>query len=493
MKIKFIVFFFLVLHGFAQKPKLHLIIAADVEDNAYTVRNFTKEEKILNMYNLVSRELGFDLETQYLHSTKFGFNGKGVLDELGKIKVFTKDDIIFFYYLGRGFYQNRNIKYPLLDLQNTKKMLSFEQIRGKLNTKKARLTLVIADCDESYTLVDPRTLPHSLIRSSYYKPVSEDFENSFFASIDNKIEGSSFENYSLETSFIGLSTQNGDSLYLKKCTEEISVILDNNTNKSLDLNQLKRLAIISQIIGEYPEKGFPKTNSIDKITFGKLLQSSELKYILERPSHKDYELFVDSLFLKRSILDFQDSLNLTFLKFLENDAKEIIPEYWEKEKEEKIDYFFEVNNILSSEIAKIDFGKPLNIRQKHDFAIFSRLENYKKVGLPNQGEYYLRMRNLKILNLPEITELNYKTLDFTVSDYDVIIDSLFLKRKLLDYQDSLSLLLDDYIAFAERPQIHPIEFLTEIEVEKYYENVVVSTSSLNSHFPIQVRWVPLQL
>jgi hypothetical protein len=68
MRTKILFFFLMTLAAFAQRPKMHLIIAADVEDNAYTVRNFSKEEKIKNMFSLVSAELGFNLESKYLHT-----------------------------------------------------------------------------------------------------------------------------------------------------------------------------------------------------------------------------------------------------------------------------------------------------------------------------------------------------------------------------------------------------------------------------------------
>jgi hypothetical protein len=159
MKTKIVFFFLIAIASYAQRPRMHLVIAADVEDNAYTVRNFSKEERIKNMFSLVCREMEFDLQIKYLHTFDFGFSSKGVLDSLSKIKILTRDDIVIFYYLGRGYYPNPSSKVPLLEFHDSKKMLSFEQIRKKIIPIKARLSLIVADCDESFSLLNPSVLP----------------------------------------------------------------------------------------------------------------------------------------------------------------------------------------------------------------------------------------------------------------------------------------------------------------------------------------------
>ena len=220
----------MTLAAFAQRPKMHLIIAADVEDNAYTVRNFSKEEKIKNMFSLVSAELGFNLEPKYLHTYNYGFSAKGVLDTLSKLKILTTDDIVIFYYLGRGYYQDQNTKVPLLEFQDTKKMLSFDQIRKKLVPLKARLSLIIADCDESFSLLNPGVLPHSLIKTSQTQPIPEVFEKAIFAALNADFS----INYITEDAIDEVSKPliiSEDSIYAEKCLLELDQLLTNNKKK----------------------------------------------------------------------------------------------------------------------------------------------------------------------------------------------------------------------------------------------------------------------
>lgn len=472
MKTKLLILFLLCFEGFSQKPRLHLIIAADVEDNAYTVRNFTKEEKVLNMYNLISRELNFDLQTKYLHASNVDFNAKSTLDYLGNIKVFTKDDIVVFYYIGRGFYPNRSTKFPLLEFQDTKNMLSVEQIRKNLSPIKSRLTLVVADCDESYTLANPRTLPHSLIRTGSVNHESDVFEKVLLASVGNEFN-SLDSSRELQIKYDEESIMpNEDSLYIQTCLSGIEIILANNNNHKLEVDRLKQIALISKIISEYPAIGYPKEfDNYKKADLKYTLKLRDNKYQTEKFKSEDYKLLVDSLFLKRKVLDFDDSLNISIRRLFEYDKRPIIPEDWEYSNVESIDYFFEINNQINSKIARINLQKPINADEKQAFAIYKRLEYYKKDYLPSIGPFSALERKSDFDKLPVVSNTIFKTIDFRNEDYDVIIDSMFIKRSLLDKKDTLSKLLDKYIEFEARPLKRPIEFLSIEAVDKYYDNL----------------------
>ena len=471
MKTKIVFFFFITIAAFAQRPKMHLIIAADVEDNAYTVRNFSKEEKIKNMFNLVCRELEFDLQIKYLHTFDFGFSSKGVLDSLSKIKILTRDDIVIFYYLGRGFYPTQNTKVPHLEFQDTKKMLSFDQIRKKLTPLKARLSLIVADCDESFSLLNPSSLPHSLIKTSQLNASSEVLENEIYAALKSEFSlvQTSFEKFEKYTVQEDTSE---DSIYLQKCIFELDEMLNNREKLNIDLDGLRHISLLKEVILEYLGMAYPRSFDTERKRNTELLLGLEDKiYRTRNISMYNYRYIVDSLFLKRKVLDFNDSQNKRIRWLFVYENKPFVPPHWILEDQEKVIYYLETLGQLNQELNERDTEKPLKVKDIHTYAIVARLENYKKTWFPFENVHYSEYRKNLFKNLPKITKANFKTIDFKVDDYQVVIDSMFIKRSILLKQDPLSVLLDSLIQFENRPLIRPIEFLNQAEVDKYYDEL----------------------
>lgn len=471
MKIKIGFFFLMTITAFAQRPKMHLIIAADVEDNAYTVRNFSKEEKIKNMFSLVSTELGFNLQTKYLHTYNYGFSAKGVLDTLSKLKILTLDDIVIFYYLGRGYYPDQNTKVPLLEFQDTKKMLSFDLIRKKLIPLKARLSLVVADCDQSYSLLNPGVLPNSLIKTSQTQPIPDVFEKAIYAELNTDFS----TDYISEDAKDEVSKPliiSEDSIYAEKCILELNQLLTNNKKHKADFDELRHISLLNDVISEYSFYAYPVDFNIDnKVDLYSLMNLEDSFYRTKVITYEDYKLLVDSLFRQRAVLDFKNPINLSIRKLFEFEKKVLVPSYWRFEDPEKLKYFFNTMDDLTLKMSKINFAKPLNRSEEHTKALFARLDTYKSSGFPDESKYSFDYRKGLFSALPKVTNVNFKTIDFKSSGYQEVIDSLFLKKSIQIENDPLNLLLDSLIEFANRPIIYPIEFLTQSEVHKYYDEI----------------------
>jgi len=387
MKTKILFFFLITIGAFAQRPQMHLIIAADVEDNAYTVRNFSKEEKIKNMFSLVSAELGFNLQTKYLHTYNYGFSAKGVLDTLSKLKILTLDDIVIFYYLGRGYYNDQNAKVPLLEFQDTKKMLSFDQIRKKLVPLKARLSLLVADCDESYSLLNPDVLPHSLIKTSQTETIPEVFQKAIYAatnaeySNDYLLEDTKHE--ALEPLFIS-----EDSIYAEKCFLELDQLFTISKKNKADFNELRHISLLNDIISAYSVDSYPAALNIDKkVDLYSLMNLEESFYRTKVISYEDYRLLVDSLFRQRAVLDFKSPINVAIRKLFEYEKKVLVPSFWRFENPEKLMYYFNRLDDLSLKMSKINFAKPLNSREERIKAVYARLDTYKSAGFPFESKF----------------------------------------------------------------------------------------------------------
>lgn len=471
MKIKIVFFFLFAMAAFAQRPKMHLIIAADVEDNAYTVRNFSKEEKIKNMFSLVSAELGFNLQTKYLHTYNYGFSAKGVLDTLSKLKILTLDDIVIFYYLGRGYYNDQNAKVPLLEFQDTKKMLSFDQIRKKLIPLKARLSLVVADCDESYSLLNPDVLPHSLLKTSQTETIPEGFEKAIYAALNTDFS-TDYLSEDVNAEVPEPLSISEDSIYAKKCILELDQLLTTSKKNKGDFNELRHISLLNDIISAYSLDSFPGAINIDKkIDLFSLMYLEESFYRTKVISYEDYRFLVDSLFKQRAVLDFKSPLNVAIRKLFEYEKKVLVPSFWQFENPEKLRYYFNEMDDLSRKMSKINFDKPLDSSEEHTKAVYARLDTYKSAGFPYESKFFSDYRKGIFNNLPKVTKVNYKTVDFKSAGYQEVIDSLFIKRSIHEENDPLNLLLDSLIEFAKRPMIYPIEFLTQNEVFKYYDEI----------------------
>ena len=456
----------------AQKPNFHLLIAADIEDNTYAVQNFSKEEKILNMYKLVCSELDFELKTQYFHTTNGGFNAKAILDELTKIKTSTKEDIIVFYYLGRGFYANSTAKSPFLEFQDTKNMLSLEQIRKKLLPIKSRLTLVIADCDESYTITNPKSLPYSLFKSAYLLPTEQHDSNVFWAGGSNglaeilqfnshQIQVNEFGNQPIENSTsLGL-----DSLYAKACLVDIQNLLGNLKGGKNDEIDIRHLIVLKDgldwILGEdfrspvedYMSKGFFRFHILD-----------DRKYrFTENIDKETFKLMVYKLFESRNLMNFQDSLNLKIKESIRYNQRLEMPEFWKLNTDNDISYLLESFEKLSAQQQKDKM-----LIQKTAFLI-KRLEDYKHYEIPSTGVIQHNLRVKQWNDLPKITSNTYRIEDLEPSFLNVLIDSMFIKKVIFETYDPLNIFFEQQLAYFNKPLKKPIELLPQKTVEDYYD------------------------
>ena len=463
MKTKLLLLFFIAFTARAQRPQLHLVLAADVEDNAYTVRNFSKEEKIKSMFELVSKELDFELKIKYLHTQKYGFSAKGVLDTLGNLKILTRDDILVFYYLGRGFYPKPTTKVPLLEFQDTKKMLSFDQIRKKVSTLKTRLTLLVADCDETYSLLYPQVLPHSLLKTVFLPPdvdgiQTSSFDNQFL--IENLDVSGFHENQVLKKYSL-------DSLYRDNCLAQLQAML--STHNINDLEKKWHTSVLINRLSSYVTQPISTYSSFeDRYRLEQILEIAPRKYRTQSISEYDMEILVDSLFRKQKILDFDDTLNLKIREFYLFENKPMVSTFWDTESPEMIAYCLETLNELNRLIAAFIPNKPLQLPQQRLKIIYNRLESYKKYGFPNTSENSTNYRSTQIIKLPIVPLTNYKLTNFGHEDLAVLVDSIFLKKQLLNNSEPLFQKLDSLIDYANRPQISPLELLSEKEIDKYY-------------------------
>lgn len=136
--------------------KLHLVIVADTLDKEIAKACLLDVKKITETFENLVLTLGIQ-KTYTLVSGK-QFSVAGVKEAVNRIKLFSENDIVVFYYTGHGFRKReereQKIHFPYLKLtsvagtrQDTyNNSISISEIFETIKNKKARFNLVISDC-----------------------------------------------------------------------------------------------------------------------------------------------------------------------------------------------------------------------------------------------------------------------------------------------------------------------------------------------------------
>ena len=125
----------------AAKPTIHLIMVADVEDRSIGKSTAQDQKDITSTFNKISRELDVSLK-DYQFSGKT-FTKNDIVSQVRGIQA-RPNDVIIFYYSGHGYNDTeKTSEYPTMALDGVD--LGLEEVYSELQSKNARLTLIIGD------------------------------------------------------------------------------------------------------------------------------------------------------------------------------------------------------------------------------------------------------------------------------------------------------------------------------------------------------------
>lgn len=145
-RIKFLFFVWVLALGTsASAQTLRLILMSDLRDPELGRVSLNDNEEVINMCRLISGSLRYTLDITYLDGEKF--TSKAFREQMATFKA-SPSDILFFYYSGKGYYPSGGRSFfPHLSVTDFRRSpLSMDEVGRTLNTKKARLAFVIADC-----------------------------------------------------------------------------------------------------------------------------------------------------------------------------------------------------------------------------------------------------------------------------------------------------------------------------------------------------------
>lgn len=285
MKTKLLFIFFISLKLYSQTPQLHLLIACDVKDTKYGVETYGKLEKLNQSFGLISKSINYPLKTKYWYDEDFTSElvNKYLRDSLAKI---GKNDIVVFYYLGRGETESKADKTPSkLLFRNPKQALSIKTVNLLLKNK-GRLAMVIADCYE----------PFSKSRNLFVE--DQIVEKKQSSQIIDTSELDSLQAIKIEKNLSKISeTTLNNYLRAKDSLAVIYNLLLKNETQDRVLEE-KTLLILKRL-SQYPRLGFPDENKSLKWKFD-MLPDLSLKYLANR----EFSCVVDSLYKLNALLDF---------------------------------------------------------------------------------------------------------------------------------------------------------------------------------------------
>ncbi|MCP9768491.1 hypothetical protein EGI22_11255 [Lacihabitans sp. LS3-19] len=282
------------------------MIACDVKDTKYGVETYGKLEKLKQSFGLISKSINYPLKFKYWYEEDFTSElvNKYLRDSLSEI---GRNDIVVFYYLGRGETESTSNKTPSkLLFRNPKQALNIQSVNLFLKNK-GRLAMVIADCYEPFSKSRSLFLEDEPIES---KQINEIVDTSELDSLQalkikknlSKISESTFTNY----------IQSKDSL------EGIySRLVKNETNEAV-LEQ--KILLLLKRLAHYPSLGFPEEKRSLQRKFD-ILPDLSLKYV----SNRDFSCVVDSLYKINALLDFTHPLQVyldTLIKIPLDDSDE---------------------------------------------------------------------------------------------------------------------------------------------------------------------------
>lgn len=133
-----------------QRPKLHLLAAMDTRDRFLGQGAQAALQVIQDQFSAAAKSIGYDYQTSILSGE--AFQKANLETQLSQLTV-NDQDIIVFYYFGHGFrYTNHATRFPSCFVGKNgidhpdKAAYALTDIYQSLVEKKARLTLVFAEC-----------------------------------------------------------------------------------------------------------------------------------------------------------------------------------------------------------------------------------------------------------------------------------------------------------------------------------------------------------
>ncbi len=274
---------------FAQKPKIHLLIASDVKDAKYGVLTYGKIEKLNQMFNQVGKSLNYSLKQKYWFDQNYDADAvkRYLKDSLLKIGT---NDILVFYYLGRG---ENGLNSSTTDLQfrNPEKKMNVTVIDALLKNK-GRLAMVIADCYEPFPKLRTAFLGNT---NSETKPEKETIQTD---------ELDSLEAFARKRNLSKISENEYLNYQLTK--DSLNKFMDNVVLKEQSVSFFgQKMLMILKLLSEYPIFGFPDNRKSLQRKFD-ILPDLSMKFIANR----DFSSVIDSLYKKKTLLDFHDPLHI---------------------------------------------------------------------------------------------------------------------------------------------------------------------------------------
>lgn len=304
MKMKFFLLFFLSLKVYCQSPQLHIMIACDVKDTKYGVQTYGKIEKLNQSFAYISKSLNYPLKYKYWYEGDFSAHlvYNYLRDSLSKV---GKNDILVFYYLGRGDSGNNSDKTPSkLLFRSPNKPLSVLDANNLLKNK-GRLAMVIADCYE----------PFSKSRSVFEGEST--IEKKQISQIINPLELDSLEAINIEKN-IGKISESELNAYILTKDSLTNIYNSSINNEKKDVLFEEKMLFILKRLAQYPSRGFPDEKKSLRRKF-ELLPDLSLKYVTNR----DFSCVIDSLYNLKSLLEFSHPIHVyldTLLKIPINDS-----------------------------------------------------------------------------------------------------------------------------------------------------------------------------
>lgn len=153
MRKTFLALLFLGLALDAFPQTLHAIMVSDVEDPKLGGISLSDEKAILQILKTAEGGTGMRLKAYY--HNRGSFTAKAVRETLRRMRVVSRD-VVFLFYTGLGYYPGKNDKFPTFKLKENafrqllffmdNDPLSLDDVGDILQSKGARLNVVMADC-----------------------------------------------------------------------------------------------------------------------------------------------------------------------------------------------------------------------------------------------------------------------------------------------------------------------------------------------------------
>ncbi len=309
MKTTYIIFplFLTIVFGRAYtqtaKPNLHVFIAADLNDAKYGVQALGKINKVQQSFETISKSLDYNISYKTFYYDDF--NGKTINNFLKASKSVSSNDMLVFYYIGRGLYPNAVAKNPDMEFRNKDYKLNVDEIKNILNSKGGRLALVIADCNETY--YKTRSINFTDTSDTLNHNQLTDFEVSDTLILPE-----------VEKKYLALLPAD-ELAYYNSETEKLSQqFLEVANEENTQNNEKTRLEMLLKRLSDYPNIGFPAS---DKPLTKKFRLLPDLS-IVEYTENRNFDCVIDSLYKKRAISDKNDPMNILLDRLIDLPASD---------------------------------------------------------------------------------------------------------------------------------------------------------------------------